>query len=131
MGEIIWKYESQKTLNTKLTVFNDQILALYIDEIKSISLIDGSLIWSEIFEDRKLADITWQVKDSKNKSIIKITAKPYLPYKYNFINVIVFNIYVKYVLQSYLNSVVKGLKYHLESNKTVLQNQFGRHIWYS
>ena len=85
----------------------------------------------EIFEDRKLADITWQVKDSKNKSIIKITAKPYLPYKYNFINVIVFNIYVKYVLQSYLNSVVKGLKYHLESNKTVLHNQFGRHIWYS
>ena len=30
----------------------------------------------EIFEDRKLADITWQVKESKNKSIIKITAKP-------------------------------------------------------
>ena len=54
LGEIIWKYESQKTLNTKLTVFNDQILALYIDEIKSISLIDGSLIWSEIFEDLPL-----------------------------------------------------------------------------
>ena len=85
----------------------------------------------EIFEDRKLADITWQIEDSKNKSIIKITAKPYLPYKYNFINVIVFNVYVKYVLQSYLNSVVKGLKYYLESNKTVLHNQFGKHIWYS
>ena len=85
----------------------------------------------EIFEDRKLADITWQVKDSKNKSIIKITAKPYLPYKYNFINVIVFNIYVKYVLQSYLNSVVKGLKYYLESNKTISNNQFGKHVWYS
>ena len=65
------------------------------------------------------------------KGIIKIKAKVYLPYKYIFINVIVFNIYVKYVLQSYLNSVVKGLKYHLESNKTVLHNQFGRHIWYS
>ena len=67
----------------------------------------------EIFEDRKLADISWNVKDLNNKSVIKITAKPYLPYKYRFINVIVFNLYVKYVLQSYLNSVVKGLKYYL------------------
>ena len=85
----------------------------------------------EIFEDRKLADISWNVKDLNNKSIIKITAKPYLPYKYRFINVIVFNLYVKYVLQSYLNSVVKGLKYYLETNKTVSDNQFGKHIWYS
>tara|TARA_A100001388_G_scaffold141085_1_gene104629 strand:- start:1902 stop:2375 length:474 start_codon:yes stop_codon:yes gene_type:complete len=85
----------------------------------------------EIFEDRKLADISWNVKDLNNKSIIKITAKPYLPYKYRFINVIVFNLYVKYVLQSYLNSVVKGLKYYLENNKTVSDNQFGKHIWYS
>ncbi len=85
----------------------------------------------EIFEDRKLADISWNVKDLNNKSIIKITAKPYLPYKYRFINVIVFNLYVKYVLQSYLNSVVKGLKYYLETSKTVSDNQFGRHIWYS
>ena len=85
----------------------------------------------EIFEDRKLADISWNVKDLNNKSIIKITAKPYLPYKYRFINVIVFNLYVKYVLQSYLNSVVKGLKYYLETNKTVSDNQFGRHTWYS
>ena len=76
----------------------------------------------EIFEDRKLADISWNVKDLNNKSIIKITAKPYLPYKYRFINVIVFNLYVKYVLQSYLNSVVKGLKYYLETNKTVSDN---------
>jgi hypothetical protein len=67
----------------------------------------------EIFEDRKLADISWNVKDLNNKSIIKITAKPYLPYKY------------------YLNSVVKGLKYYLETNKTVSDNQFGKHIWYS
>ena len=62
----------------------------------------------EIFEDRKLADITWQVKDSNNKSIIKITAKPYLPYKYNFINVIVFNIYVKSVSYTHLTLPTKA-----------------------
>jgi len=85
----------------------------------------------EIFEDRKLADITWIVKDFKGKSIIKIKAKLYLPYKYKLINTIIFNIYVKFVLKSYLNSVVKGLKYYLETNKTVSNNQFGKHIWYS
>ena len=85
----------------------------------------------EIFEDRKLADITWIVKDFNGKSIIKIKAKLYLPYKYKLINTIIFNIYVKFVLKSYLNSVVKGLKYYLETNKTVSNNQFGKHIWYS
>ena len=85
----------------------------------------------EIFEDRKLADITWNVEDFNSKSIIKIKAKLYLPYKYKLINRIIFNIYVKYVLKSYLNSVVKGLKYYLETNKTVSNNQFGKHIWYS
>ena len=85
----------------------------------------------EIFEDRKLADITWIVNEFNSKSIIKIKAKLYLPYKYKLINTIIFNIYVKYVLKSYLNSVVKGLKYHLETNKTVSNNQFGKHIWYS
>ena len=85
----------------------------------------------EIFEDRKLADITWIVNEFNSKSIIKIKAKLYLPYKYKLINTIIFNIYVKYVLKSYLNSVVKGLKYYLETNKTVSNNQFGKHIWYS
>ena len=85
----------------------------------------------EIFEDRKLADITWIVNEFNSKSIIKIKAKLYLPYKYKLINTIIFNIYVKYVLKSYLNSVVKGLKYYLETNKTVSNNQFGKHKWYS
>ena len=85
----------------------------------------------EIFEDRKLADISWIVNEFNSKSIIKIKAKLYLPYKYKLINTIIFNIYVKYVLKSYLNSVVKGLKYYLETNKTVSNNQFGKHIWYS
>ena len=85
----------------------------------------------EIFEDRKLADITWIVNEFNSKSIIKIKAKLYLPYKYKLINTIIFNIYVRFVLKSYLNSVVKGLKYYLETNKTVSNNQFGKHIWYS
>ena len=41
----------------------------------------------EIFEDRKLADITWIVKDFNGKSIIKIKAKLYLPYKLSLIHI--------------------------------------------
>ena len=49
-GDIIWRFESDKTLNTPLRVFEDQIVSLYIDEIKSISMA-GKQIWSESYED--------------------------------------------------------------------------------
>ena len=113
---------------------NSEDIVIYHSEKKYIRKFNE---WNEngykleIFEDRKLADITWNVKDFNSKSIIKIKAKLYLPYKYKLINTIIFNIYVRFVLKSYLNSVVKGLKYYLETNKTVSNNQFGKHIWYS
>ena len=50
-GEIIWKFESNKVLNTSLIIFEDQIISLYVDEIKSIFIEDGTLQWSEIYED--------------------------------------------------------------------------------
>jgi len=50
-GEIIWHYESNKILNTQLTIFNEQIIALYGDEIKSLLFKDGTEIWSEIYQD--------------------------------------------------------------------------------
>ena len=50
-GEIIWKFISNKTLNTPLKLINKQLIALYVDEIKSISIKDGSVIWSEVYED--------------------------------------------------------------------------------
>ena len=50
-GEIIWKYKSEKTLNTPLKIFNEQIICLYIDEIVSLSWKDGSEIWMEAYND--------------------------------------------------------------------------------
>jgi len=49
-GEIIWQYKSNKILNTQLTIFNEQIIVLYSDEIKSLLLENGSEIWSKIYE---------------------------------------------------------------------------------
>ena len=49
-GDLIWTYESNKILNTHLTIFEDQIISLYVDEIKGILIDDGSQIWSESYQ---------------------------------------------------------------------------------
>ena len=85
----------------------------------------------EIYEDRKLAKISWSVLVNDDQSIVSIQAKPYLPYKSRFINRLVFHIYVKYMLNTYLNAVLRGLKFHIENNIIVKENQFGKHRWYS
>ena len=51
LGEIIWIFKSNKTLNTPLKIINKQLVSLYVDEIKSFSINDGSEIWSELYED--------------------------------------------------------------------------------
>ena len=85
----------------------------------------------EIYEDRKLAKISWSVLVNDNQSIVSIQAKPYLPYKSRFINRLVFHIYVKYMLNTYLNAVLRFLKFHIENNIIVKENQVGKHRWYS
>jgi outer membrane protein assembly factor BamB len=49
--ETIWKYESNKPLNTQLVLSDNQIVLLYVDEIKSLRIEDGAEIWSEIYQD--------------------------------------------------------------------------------
>jgi len=51
LGEIIWQFYSNKILNTPIIIFDNQILSLYADEIKCISLSQGKEIWSELYED--------------------------------------------------------------------------------
>ena len=85
----------------------------------------------EIYEDRKLATISWIINSNDKNSIIEIIARPYMPFKYKLINIIIFNLYVRYLLKTYLDSVVKGLKYYSETNISVRKDQFGKHIWYS
>tara|TARA_B100000700_G_scaffold331766_1_gene468232 strand:- start:17783 stop:18967 length:1185 start_codon:yes stop_codon:yes gene_type:complete len=50
-GEIIWVHEENKILNTPFTIHNEQIILLYVDEIKSVSSITGYEIWSKTYED--------------------------------------------------------------------------------
>ena len=85
----------------------------------------------DIFEERKLATIMWEVIENNKNVFMNLVAIPYLPYKYKIINLIVFHLFVKFTLRNYLNSVLKGLKYHIETKNVVHMDQFGKHIWYS
>ena len=81
---------------------------------------------------KKTCYISWNVvKISNNKSSLIITAVPYLTFKYKIINQLIFKLYVKPLLKNYLNSVVKGLKYYIETNNIIKEDQFGKHMWYS
>ena len=50
-GQIIWKFEKNKILNVPLVIFREQIISLYVDEILSLNIDDGSQIWSEVYND--------------------------------------------------------------------------------
>ena len=85
----------------------------------------------DIYEDRKLATITWTVTSINNKSYIEIKADLNMPYRLKIINLIIFHVYVKHLMKDYLNAVTKGLKVYMETEETVSEDQFGKHIWYS
>ena len=55
--------------------------------------------------------VSWKITKVKEASQIKITVYP--------------------LLKSYLNSVVGGIEFYLNTNYPVKKNQFGRHIWFS
>ena len=67
-GDIIWEIQNNKTISTPLTVINNQIILIIEDEIKSISLRDGSVIWSEIYDDLPI----YQAKGGQLTSFINL-----------------------------------------------------------
>ncbi len=40
-------------------------------------------------------------------------------------------LYIKPMLQSYINHVIKGFNHYMKTETNVLQNQFGTHRWFS
>ncbi len=67
-AEIIWQKKSDKTLNTQIILSNEQIILLFVDEIRSLSLIDGVEIWSETYEDFPI----YQAKGGQLASFLNI-----------------------------------------------------------
>ena len=90
---------------------------------------DGYIL--EIFDHVKTATIKWTAKPSSNGSIVTIDANLILPFKNKYFRKLAFNLYIKYMIGRYLNNVLMGLKYFLETGVIVKKNHFGQHSWYS
>ena len=83
-------------------------------------------------KDGKQSFVSWEIQEISGKTSLKITIYPWT-YNQGFkiIQFLPFFIFVKPQLQKYINSVLKGLNYFINSNKPVIKNQFGSHRLFS
>ena len=83
-------------------------------------------------KDGKQSFVSWEIQEISGKTSLKITIYPWI-YNQGFkiIQFLPFFIFVKPQLQKYINSVLKGLNYFINSNKPVIKNQFGSHRLFS
>tara|TARA_B100000530_G_scaffold79013_1_gene47657 strand:- start:9661 stop:10170 length:510 start_codon:yes stop_codon:yes gene_type:complete len=77
--------------------------------------------------------VVWEIEEiNKNKSKLKITIYPYILSKLpNFIAYIPHIIWVRRRLVNYLDSVLRGYEYFIETGEDVPRNHFGKHKWFS
>ena len=85
----------------------------------------------EIGRHNKIAKVQWIVNGSKGNSSLRVRINPKLPYKNRFIRWAAWNLYIKFRLQSYINNVLDGFEYYIETNDRVESNKFGKHAWFS
>tara|TARA_B100000900_G_C20291429_1_gene598245 strand:- start:166 stop:639 length:474 start_codon:yes stop_codon:yes gene_type:complete len=80
---------------------------------------------------RKVARVKWLVEGNSKASSLKITIEPKLPYKNEIINWLLWHIYIKHRLQSYIDNVVRGFSEYIQTKTRVIKNKYGKHPWYS
>ena len=82
-----------------------------------------------------MAVVNWVVEGDDNKSSLRIRINPdiknYMPFKNKFIHILLWFIYIKPMLQSYINHVTRGFSFYIQNEDVVLPNQFGTHRWFS
>lgn len=84
---------------------------------------------------KNMAVVNWVVDGDKNKSSLSVRINPiienYIPFKNTLIQKLIWFVYIKPMLQTYINHVIKGFTYFMKTETPVLQNQFGTHKWFS
>ena len=84
---------------------------------------------------KNMAIVSWFVKGNDKRSSLHVRINPtidnYIPIKIRFIKKLLWFIYIKPMLQSYINHVIKGFKHYMCTGVNVLPNQFGKHRWFS
>ena len=80
----------------------------------------------------KKSKVIWEIKILDRGCEVKISVLPYSSSKISkYFHPIVNIIIVKPKLRKYLQSVLTGLKFYLDTNIKVKKNQFGKHAWFS
>ena len=83
----------------------------------------------------KLALVNWIVEGNNQSSTLRVRVNPklkyYSPFKNRFLQIISWYIYIRPMLQSYINHVIDGFEYFINEDKLVKPNQFGKHSWFS
>jgi len=80
----------------------------------------------------KKSSVEWKLKalDETTELIIKVT--PYISKKFNIIIYsLLLKIYILPKLKKYLNNVTMGIRFYLEEEIPVKNNQFGKHEYFS
>ena len=85
----------------------------------------------EVGGSKRKSIVNWTINGDNNNSSLIIRINPDLLFKNRLIKWLVWNLYIKYMIQSYVNHVVRGFKFFIETGYKVRSNQFGKHSWFS
>ena len=80
---------------------------------------------------RELAEVNWTVEGNDQSSSLQVRINAKFPNINTVLKWFMWHFYVKFMLQSYINSVLKGFSFFVNSKQKITPNQFGRHSWYS
>ena len=83
-------------------------------------------------KNEKKSFVKWEIEEKGKKSKLSVSIYPYI---YNqgkkIVNFLPFFLIVKPSLTNYINSVMIGLGYYIDTNNKVKKNQFGTHKLFS
>ena len=84
---------------------------------------------------RNMAIVNWVVEGDEIRSSLRVRINPniknYIPIENRLIQRLFWFLYIKPMLQSYINHVIKGFNHFMKTETNVLPNQFGTHRWFS
>ena len=84
---------------------------------------------------RNMAIVNWVVEGDESGSSLTVRINPniknYILIENRLIQRLFWFLYIKPMLQSYINHVIKGFNHFMKTETNVLRNQFGTHRWFS
>ena len=80
----------------------------------------------------KKSFVSWQIEEKGENSKLSVSIYPYICNQgKKIVNFLPFFLIVKPSLTNYINSVMSGLEYYINTNNKVKKNQFGSHKLFS